>query len=160
MTKDQVILKTVDREIRIVLGESEFDRKQREELERLEREKREKERQEVIAREIKRKTHYKSSTYSNYEIVGTSYSQCVIYAQSKGLKLQGYGYARNYPTNSDTPNVGGFIKTNESSAGHLAYIVGIDGDNITIEESNYRRGYITRRTLNIADPIIKGYINE
>ena len=54
---------------------------------------------------------------------------------------------------------GGFVQTNESSAGHLAYIESVNGDTITISESHYEGDYISTRTININDGRITGYIN-
>jgi hypothetical protein len=90
-------------------------------------------------------------------IDGYNPGTCVLYAQKRGLRLKGFGAAKNYPTNASEPVIGGFVKTSESKLGHIAYVAGIDGDSIIIQESNYRE-YLTQRTLKINDPRIVGYI--
>jgi hypothetical protein len=93
------------------------------------------------------------------EIGGYNPHNCVLYAQSRGLTLKNYGAARNYPTNSDVPAIGGFVKTLESVSGHLAYVSAVEGDTITIQESNYR-AYNTQRKLKQNDPRIVGFITN
>ena len=78
----------------------------------------------------------------------------------KGLKLNGYGAARNYPTNSEEPMTGGFVKTSESSAGHIAVVMVVNDTTITIEEANFYRGKLTRRVIPRDSAVIRGYINN
>lgn len=92
-------------------------------------------------------------------ISGYDPHNCVKLAQLKGLKLNGYGAAKNYPTNSDTPQIGGFVKTDESSLGHLAVVIGVTSDSIKIEESNYLKTSLDQRTIKLDDPRIVGYID-
>jgi surface antigen len=153
----QVITREIkQKQIEIIPGESEFLRKEREyaeEQQRLALE-REKERRLLLAR-----SSGTNRPYVQAETIGYSNLQCVQYAQKRGLGVSGYGNARNYPTNSSSARIGGVVKTSESSAGHLAVVVDKTDSTITIEEANYRRGHITRRTLSINDPRIMGYIN-
>jgi hypothetical protein len=68
------------------------------------------------------------------------------------------GMAKNVQTNSDTPEIGAIIKTKDSYAGHLEVIIGIDGENLTIVDSNWGWDNIIRiRNINIHDPKIVGY---
>lgn len=84
---------------------------------------------------------------------------CVLYAQSVGLKLSGYGNARNYPVNSKVPAESGFVVTYESGRGHMAHYVKI-GLFLRLDESNYDTCRITYgRLLPINSKVIKGYIN-
>ena len=87
---------------------------------------------------------------------------CVLFAK----KLTGYnksvGYAKNWPVNSKTPVVGGVVITNESSSGsyqtgHVAYILKIEGETMTLIEGNYKRCQKSTRTMNIDDKKIIGY---
>lgn len=89
--------------------------------------------------------------------------QCVSYARYKtgfsdsfGPKGQ-EGYAKYWPNNSDIPIVGGVVITGESGAGHVAYIADIQGQTIYTEEWHYGGCFLTKRTLNINSPLIKGY---
>lgn len=66
-----------------------------------------------------------------------------------------FGYATG-----NTPQVGAIVVTNEGgSAGHVAYIDAVDGDQITISEMNYRGfGVISSRTISASYGRILGYI--
>src|SRR5262249_18386789 len=49
--------------------------------------------------------------------------------------------------NSQTPTIGAVAIINTRTVyGHVAYVVGVDGDQITIEEGNYPSGHCGRRT--------------
>lgn len=66
-----------------------------------------------------------------------------------------YGFATG-----DIPQVGAIVVTSEGgSAGHVAYIDAVNGDQITISEMNYRGfGVISSRTISSSYGAIKGYI--
>lgn len=84
---------------------------------------------------------------------------CVLWAQSQGLDVQGYGYAKNYPVNSQVPALYGFVVTYESYAGHVALYY-LDGSDLVLDEANYVSCRITSgRRLPVGSPLIKGYIN-
>jgi len=53
--------------------------------------------------------------------------------------------------------VGAIVKTNESYAGHLAVVLAIKGNVLTIAESNYIPCKEGVRQLNIDDGRIQGY---
>lgn len=91
------------------------------------------------------------------EIGGYNPHNCVEYAKHRGLWLSHYGLATNYPTNSDKPEIGGFVETYEGG-GHMAVVVAMTMNTITIQESNYRTSN-TERVLRKDYPLIKGYIN-
>lgn len=66
--------------------------------------------------------------------------------------------ASGYATGS-IPKAGAIVVTNESWAGHVAYVESVQGDSITVSEMNYQGwGVISRRTISRYSPIIKGYI--
>lgn len=87
--------------------------------------------------------------------------QCVPYARQVTGLSQVRGIARNVRTNSTTPQVGGVVKTKESSSGHVAVITAIDSEYLTLSEANYKRGKVTHgRKLAINSKKIVGYINK
>jgi len=57
------------------------------------------------------------------------------------------GYARNLKPNTDKPEVGDIIITDESYAGHLAVIKQIWADTYIIMEGNYERCAYTEREI-------------
>ena len=86
--------------------------------------------------------------------------QCYGYVTSLGYPVGGHLLARWIPTNSDTPKVGGLVVTYESSAGHVAVVIAVNGDGtFDIRESNYTHGWITERTLDERNSLIKGFVN-
>lgn len=147
MTKDAKILAYEEAEVEITVGESEFLKKEREQKEKEQRELENKQ-QKFIPRE----------NPSRVEIIGESYEQCLQFAQHQGLPYVGVAYAKDYPINTDKPVEGGFVKTNESWAGHIAKITKVEENTITIIESNYLSGYLTQRVLPISSSIIAGFI--
>jgi hypothetical protein len=69
------------------------------------------------------------------------------------------GLARNVQTSTTTPEIGAIVKTDESRFGHLAVVIGMDGDTLTVVESNYHwNERIDIRELPATDPKIVGYI--
>lgn len=68
---------------------------------------------------------------------------------------QKYGFATG-----NTPQVGAIVVTREGgSAGHVAYIDAVNGDQITISEMNFRGfGVISSRTISTSYGAIMGYI--
>lgn len=107
----------------------------------------------------KNKKTYTIGSQSNSKIQSGVACSCVIYAQSLGLGIKGYGLAKNYPTNSKVPAASGFVVTYESKSGHIAYYV-LQGNILLLQESNYKRCTITSgRVLSPNSKVIKGYIN-
>lgn len=82
---------------------------------------------------------------------------CVIWAKTQLGYTNSVGAAKNWPINSQEPEVGEVIITSESSLGHVGLIISIDGDLETIEEANYERCRVTKRTINKNAPFIRGY---
>ena len=63
------------------------------------------------------------------------------------------------------PNIGDIVFTTESypgtNTGHVARIVGFDGDQMILEEANYRAGKVTTgRALSVNDPKVLGFYRE
>ena len=86
---------------------------------------------------------------------------CVTFARNfTGASMDDVsGIANKVKTNSITPEIGEIVKTNESFAGHLQVIISIDGDILTVIDSNYEwDGVIRIRTINANDDKILGYI--
>jgi hypothetical protein len=91
-------------------------------------------------------------------IIGKSNEQCVVYARRISGKDVS-GVAKNNLVNTESPSVGDVVKLNEGRVGHLAVVVGLQDDNIIINEANYVKGYITRRQIAMDDPRILGFIH-
>lgn len=93
---------------------------------------------------------------------GGKRAQCVVYAREVTGIDSIKGVAKNVPTNSDFPQIGGAVKTAEGSVGHIAVIIAIEGNDLVLAEANYRNtatGNITSgRKLPLDSPLIKGYI--
>lgn len=85
---------------------------------------------------------------------------CVLYALAKaGIKPMGLGAAKNYPTNSQTPKIGGVVIFYIGRYGHMGYITWTDGVNFTYDEGNAdNHGLIRLGTKgNINQGNIKGF---
>ncbi len=94
------------------------------------------------------------------KLVGTIGGQCVIFVRNfTGATPEDVGgMARTVAINSQIPGIGFIIKTDESNAGHLGVIIGINGDELTVVDSNYGwDGIIRIRKINIQDSKILGY---
>lgn len=101
-----------------------------------------------------------SRAYKNWLIEKTQqtgFCSCVTFVK----RLTGYdksvGTAKNWPINTKTPTVGGVVVTNESPSGHVAYIMGVNGNLLTVKEANWVHCKLTTRTINTDDRIIKGF---
>ena len=95
-----------------------------------------------------------SYTRGEAEVIGTSYEQCITYAKRKAGISRGLGYAGRTTSQGNTPKVGAIGL--EKYRGHAVYVEAINGDEITITESNFYKGKITRRVLNIRD--FRGFV--
>jgi len=88
---------------------------------------------------------------------------CVLFAKRLTGFTQSVGYAKNWPRNTETPQVGGVVITSESSGyntGHVAVISAIEGDTLTLQEANFERCKHTSRKIKVDDKIILGYWHE
>jgi hypothetical protein len=132
-------------------GDSEYQigeraRVAREESERLARQR------EVLARERSRVPGGSyTGTGSNVEIVekDTRFFNCVAYARWKSGINRSIGNGGRAGINTQTPQVGAIGV--ERKIYHAVYIEKIEGDQITIMEANYYKGWITRRVLKRSD---------
>lgn len=114
---------------------------------------------------------------SGYEVVTTmrgGYNggypgQCTWYVNYKRPGLpNSMGNGGQYLSNARAKGLstgsiarpGALIVTTENAYyGHVAYVESVSGSNVTITEMNYAGPYIvTRRTLSVNDPVIKGYV--
>jgi surface antigen len=68
--------------------------------------------------------------------------------------------ARRYGfSTGSTPVVGSIMVTNESWVGHVAMVVGVTSDTVTITEMNYVAPYVaSKRTISRSSGAIKGYV--
>jgi len=105
----------------------------------------------TVARESIRGGSY---TQGKAEVIGTSYEQCITYAKRKAGISRGLGYAGRTTSQGNTPKVGAIGL--EKYRGHAVYVEAINGDEITITESNFYKNKITRRVLNIRD--FRGFV--
>jgi hypothetical protein len=93
---------------------------------------------------------------------GTHGGQCVEfikeYLQTYTTNPNFRGHARDIIPNSDVPEVGAAVLTNEPT-GHAALVIAIMGDELVLAESNYRldERITLGRTLKVGDPRIRGY---
>jgi hypothetical protein len=84
---------------------------------------------------------------------------CMAFAKIQGYQGSGHRNAKDIPTNSQTPIKKGFVITYESRSGHIAQVVGVEGDYIILNESNVIRGAVTARRIKwVNNSLIKGYI--
>lgn len=170
----------------IVLGESESDKQAREQREReaeaerqrqeaeakrLAEEQRQREineynqRQQAIQQEQVQRTAVRNQSDARVTIREpypvSNYCSCVDYVRAvTGIDVGVIGYARNWPINSQEPRVGGVVITAESSAGHVAKIIGIEGDDLILDEANYSRCRRTSgRRLNRHNRVVRGFYN-
>jgi len=106
---------------------------------------------------LKAVENYQEARKGNTYIFG----YCTYYVkQVRPQTPSGLGNAKEWPVNSNKPQVGGVMVSYESSAGHVGFITGVDGDYLTVSEMNYK-GFnkISSRTLKWRDNfIIKGFL--
>ena len=67
-----------------------------------------------------------------------------------------WGNASQIVPNAQKATVGVFVLTNEGN-GHIAYIEAVEGNSMTISESNYFPGEYSTRSLDLSYPLIRGY---
>ena len=88
--------------------------------------------------------------------------QCVNYAKAlSGLDYSGHAISWSNYINSYAPSLKSVMVFDRSlsSLGHLAVVVGIKDDIITISERNYQGLWvISERTIDANDPSILGYV--
>lgn len=88
---------------------------------------------------------------------------CVLFAKAYSGKNPGsVGYAKNWPINSQTPQVGAVGITTESSSGriytgHVFVVQEVAGSQIKVIEANFGGCGISTRYLNADSPVIRGY---
>ncbi len=94
---------------------------------------------------------------NNANSVKLGFCSCVTFVK----RLTGYdqvvGAAKNWPTNSEQPQVGGVVVLNESKVGHVAYITAVGQDSFTVAEANYISCEKSNRVISLNDPAIMGF---
>jgi len=110
------------------------------------------EERERISRELATKTSYTrgtsyQKTTGKVEVVSKDpgFYNCVTYSKAMSGINRVLGAGGRYAINSQEPQVGKIGSTKGTP--HAVYIEKVEGDKITITESNYYRGLITRRVL-------------
>ena len=93
-----------------------------------------------------------SGTGTQVEIVAkdTQYFNCVSFAKAKSGITKSIGAGGRSGVNSQTPQVGA-IGVEAGKIPHAAYIEKVEGEKIVVLESNYLKGWITRRILTRSD---------
>ncbi|AKM82570.1 TPA: hypothetical protein DD449_01480 [Candidatus Berkelbacteria bacterium] len=95
------------------------------------------------------------------------YGYCTYYVSSRrfipwsGNAITWLSGARNSGfATGNTPQVGAIMVTSEGgSAGHVAMVDGVNGDEITLNEMNYKGfGILSQRTISASNGRILGYI--
>jgi hypothetical protein len=104
----------------------------------------------------------KQNTLPSNRIHKLNLCSCVRFLQEKGtLKIKGYGSAKNYPVNSQTPQVGSVVIFYGGRHGHAAEIVERVGNMMRLDEANYLTcKRTTDRWVDIDNGNIKGFINN
>lgn len=95
-----------------------------------------------------------------YAFKGRYGGACVSFARAfLGVeKSEIPSVARDLEVNQRQPDIGFVIKTSESVWGHVGVIIQIDGNMLTVVESNYTwNGIVGIRQLNAQDSRILGY---
>ncbi len=93
----------------------------------------------------------------NVQKAKTGFCSCVTFVKRLTGYVESVGKAKNWPKNSIFPQVGGAVITNESPAGHVAYIKAIVGNTMTLAEANYVPCEKSERKMVIDDPRILGF---
>lgn len=88
---------------------------------------------------------------------GSSYCSCVLFVKSVIDYTNSVGAARNWPKNTNAPIVGGVVITNESYAGHVAYITAVYNTYFHVVEGNYYSCKKSERDIQLNDPVILGF---
>ena len=133
--------------VAIQVGESESGRREREEQELKEKEAEKRARITVKARES-HQNRFESERYtsSSVEILyADSMNNCVQFSKQQSGINRVMGAGGRSAIQTQEPKVGAIGVL--AGTPHAVYIEKIDGDKITFRESNYRRNFITRRTL-------------
>ncbi len=95
------------------------------------------------------------STVNNY-----SRGYCTWYVASKRPIPSGWGNARNWLANArssgwatgSTPQLGAIAWTSRGALGHVAYVIAVNGSQITVQDMNYAGlGVMTTRTTTASE---------
>lgn len=118
----------------------------------------------------RRATYSRSSSVVRFNSLGNGYyyGYCTWYAKTKRPDLPnqlGNGGAwfnnaqRAGLATGEEPKEGAVIVTRESGWGHVGIVESVNGNKVTISEMNFSGwGKVNNRTLDINDPIVKGFV--
>ncbi len=85
-------------------------------------------------------------------------NSCVLFVKWMMYREdESWGNARYIVPNTTEPREGIGVLTKDGG-GHIAYIVSVGEDEITILEANYYAGRLSSRTLKLNSPLIRGYL--
>jgi len=98
---------------------------------------------------------------------GYPWGWCTWYAAYRKRVPSRWGNARSWLSSArrdgyavgSVPKAGAIVVTTDSILGHVAYVESVSGNSILVSEMNYEGfGIISRRSIPIGSPIIRGYI--
>lgn len=135
---DNLLSGNQPRVIEIVVTESEYNKKVAEEA---------KKKKEAQRANLTNNLAQSGTRYGNYEIIGqdTQFLNCVSYSKYRSGIYRTLGNGARAAIQGKDPRVGAIGST--VGTPHAVYVVAVNGNMITVEESNYQRGYLTRRVL-------------
>lgn len=93
-------------------------------------------------------------TNQGYEVIGYSNEQCVAYSKRMSGITRSIGYAGTARADGTDVQVGAIGLMRDW--GHAVYIEAVEGDTVTVSDSNWVKGSIIRRKLSTSE--IRGYI--
>lgn len=82
---------------------------------------------------------------------------CVSFVKAVTGYNKPVGMAKNFPINSKWASIGSVVVTNESPSGHVAIVIGIEGNYLILNEANWLTCQRGKRKLPIDDPSILGF---
>ena len=94
--------------------------------------------------EVPKKTPYRP-LQGSVTIVGVSYEQCVVYARRITGNQKIRGWAGALRAEGSTAQVGAIAL----ESGHVSIVKEVNGNTVLVEESNFRSGYITQRSISV-----------
>jgi len=127
--------------VEITHGESEVQKREREEREKREREEQEREQQAKLARE----SHSKASSPRVEVLYPDGTNNCVSFAKRQTGINRPLGTGGRSAIQGQEPRVGAIGSTKGTP--HAVVVTVINGNYITVIESNYKKNFITRRVL-------------
>jgi surface antigen len=168
-TKNEKIITVEKKTYEIKIGESEYQKKERDRKEEEEKQKELKELEEIQKQKerLYKKTQIVKQTVEQNGKGIYSPGYCTWYVANNKEVPAGWGDAKNWYSNAEKdgyevgyePRKGAIIVTRESRWGHTGIVEGVDGKMVTISEMNFVGRYIvSERTVDINSIPLVGFI--